>query len=245
MNLSIRREGPIVFTEHDHKYVNELTNEQYLSVTTLIKKYETEFPEDEIASAIAIRDKRNKEDIINEWRNIAAEAADYGTRVHNLMERYLLANGVYVPADDFEKEILESYQSNKSIKFTGKIIPEQLVYLNSLKLAGQSDIIELIGDDYFDVSDWKTNKMLNYYSKYDNWFKAPLSHLSQCEYNIYALQLSTYAYMYEKMSGRKCRRISLIHYNKNFKMFKQVPINYMKFEVMGMLKHYRDNYLRK
>lgn len=243
MNLETRREGPIVFTDHDHKYVNELTNEQYVSVTTLIKMYETEFPEDEIASAIAIRDKRNKEDILKEWKDIATEAAEYGTKVHNLMERYLLSNGIYAPSDEFEKEILEIYQANKSIKFSGTIIPEQLVYLTKLKLAGQSDIIELIGDDYFNVFDWKTNKMMNYYSKYDNWFKPPLSHLSQCEFNIYGLQLSTYAYMYEKMSGRKCRNIALIHWNKNYKAFRLIPINYMKFEVMGMLKHYRDNVL--
>lgn len=242
---NIRREGPIVFTEDDHKYVNEKTGEEYISVTTLIKKYEAEFPKEKIAVAIGKRDGRDPREIITEWENIAKEATDYGTKVHNLMERYILANGIYTPVDDFERNILETYQKNKSINFSGKTIAEQLVYLKSLKLAGQSDIIDLIGDEYFDVSDWKTNKMINYYSKYDNWFKEPLSHLSQCEYNIYALQLSTYAYMYEKMSGRKCRRISLIHYNKNFNVFKQIPINYMKFEVMGMLKHYRDNFLKK
>ena len=50
----------------------------------------------------------------------------------------------------------------------------------------------------FDINDYKTNKVINFYSQYAKKLLPPMDHLDDCQYNIYALQLSIYAYFYEQ-----------------------------------------------
>ena len=46
------------------------------------------------------------------------------------------------------------------------------------------------------IFDWKTNKKMNYRSKYQNMMLDPISHLEECEFSTYSLQLSLYNIYY-------------------------------------------------
>jgi hypothetical protein len=107
----------------------------------------------------------------------------------------------------------------------GIIYPEAVLFSKKHSLAGTSDIVEDCGD-YFNIWDFKTNKKLNFISGYNQWLKKPVSHLSDCQYNVYALQLSIYAYMIQMQTKKKVGRLALFYLNpeKDYE-FEIIPVN--------------------
>ena len=65
-----------------------------------------------------------------------------------------------------------------------------------------------------------------------------MDHLDDCQYNIYSLQLSVYAYFYEQESKRKCRSLNLLYFDRNSKTFMKYPVPYMKMEAIAILENY-------
>jgi len=92
--------------------------------------------------------------------------------------------------------------------------------------------------DTFTVGDFKTNKKFNFTSKYCESLLSPVEHLHNCEFNVYALQLSIYAYMYEKLTKKKCRGL-VIFYLENGKWV-SVSCNYLKNDVIAILSDYKE-----
>ena len=231
----------MAFYEEGHRYINEETTEQYKSVTTLISSFEHEFETEKISANMARRDGRIQSEIIAEWDLKRDTATEFGTALHRFFERMFLSPGhIIIPQNDFEKMLLKGYYRTKNLNWDGEVYPEVLLYNHEFKIAGQSDIIHEVNNNMFDVGDWKTNGEFRYHDPFRNYFKRPLSHLQQCEFNIYGLQLSTYAYFYELMTGRKCRKIFVLYYWRDHNIFQVIPMNYMKYEVMMMLKKYKE-----
>ena len=65
-------------------------------------------------------------------------------------------------------------------------------------MAGCCDIIELHEDNSFTIYDFKTNKSLNYKSKYGSKYIHPFSKYDECEFNNYTFQLNIYALILKK-----------------------------------------------
>ena len=251
--MADRQYGSVKFYENGHLYIDVETGDELQSVTRLLHEYQQEFDSDAMSNRIAKRDGRTQQSVLDEWKEKADTACDFGTNIHDVLERMFLAPGrILIPQNDDEANILQAYNRTKQLEFlTGEVIPEQIVFHKKYKLAGQSDLIHhcLPSSKYskikqFDVGDHKTNANFRYYDPYCNYLKAPLNHLAQCEYNTYALQLSTYAYFYELMTGMKCRKLFVLYYWREHNIFQVIPMNYMKLEVMMMLKHYCENVLK-
>ena len=86
-----------------------------------------------------------------------------------------------------------------------------------------------------------TNKVINYYSPYGNKLLKPVNFLDDCQYNLYALQLSIYAYFYEVETGKRCRQMRLLYYDRILKKFQIIPVPYMKMEAIAILENYIKN----
>ena len=101
------------------------------------------------------------------------------------------------------------------------IYPEHLVYLKSARICGQVDRLEVV-NSRVDIIDYKTNKEIKK-EAYVNWqgkmscLNGPLSHVGDCNFNHYALQLSIYMYI-------------ILKHNHNLKPGK-LQIHHVKFEV--------------
>jgi len=244
--MADRQHGSICYYDDGHRYVDEDTGEEFLSVTRLLHHYEQPFDTEKHSARVAKRRDVPQQQVKNEWKEKAEVACDYGTDIHDLFERMFLSPGrILIAQNDEEQKLLFAYYKTKQLEFlTGDVYPEQIVYNKKYKLAGQSDLIHLAPYEHFDVGDWKTNETFKYFSQYNQYLKYPLNHLSQCDYNIYSLQLSTYAYFYELMTGLKCRRLFILYYWRSHNIFQVIPINYMKLEVMMMIKHYAETVLK-
>jgi hypothetical protein len=252
--------GPVVLEPIEHVYIHRITGVKYSSVTKAIASIEPHFDADAVAEAIThqadnVKQERyiglNKQDILDFWQMLNDEANIYGTRVHDILERYLKANKWYYPPDTeiglFEQRVIEGY-NKLNIDEGVCMYPERIMFSEYHKLAGMSDLIIDLPqspkslDKYFSVLDYKTNRVMNFFNPYGNeTLNKPFDHLQNCQYSIYTLQLSVYAYMYELETGKKCRDISLLYWDKITESFSRIPVIYLKKEAKILLDLHKYN----
>jgi hypothetical protein len=232
-----------------HTYYNdEHPNVQYTSVTTLLSKYKKKFDEEFHATRVAAKRNITKDQVISEWREINLLANKYGTELHEILEKYLRAPlRLYIPKNDFERKVIDAFKvvcndENLNIINSSGLKPEHMMSLEfdeTRGIAGCSDIIEDLENNYFNVWDFKTNKKFNFDSPYREHLLFPLEYLMACEYNNYAIQISAYAYMYEINTGKKFNRGGLFYWDKEKMTFKFIPVPYMKKEAQLIIEHFK------
>jgi len=136
---------------------------------------------------------------------------------------------------NFNTKDNNSFRNIESVKEV-EMVPTQCIAVDSLShtyLAGHSLIVT-----------HNTNKSIDFKGFYNNSTKSseklkyPLSHLDNCNFNVYQLQLSTYAWMLQKINPNfNIVRLFLNHYDHegNNTIYE---VNYLKDEVEKMLKHF-------
>jgi hypothetical protein len=139
---------------------------------------------------------------------------------HDRMEKSLLEIGKIV-VDNVELPIFPSTVENgikigENLKLEAGVYLELLIWLDSAKLAGQADYVEII-DGVVNIKDHKTNKELKT-KGFVNWegkeemLLYPVSHLPCCNFSIYSLQLNMYMYIILRHNPKlKMGKMSLLH----------------------------------
>ena len=200
----------VKFYADNHKYisVDEKDLIDWISVTRLIHYFKEPFDTIKMAEACSKgkNPKYNKltpEDIIKLWEAENKRAVNLGSWYHDQREKDVLACNT-ITRKGKELTIVNPLMDGMvklapDQQLVEGIYPEHLVYLKSAGVCGQADRIEVV-DDLIDVYDYKTNKEIKLQGFTDRLGKSkkllgPLSHLDECNYNEYALQLSTYMYI--------------------------------------------------
>jgi len=242
----------IKLEESTHTYYDtEDSSRTFISATTILGKYKPKFDSDYHAQRIADRDDRTKEDVLAEWKFINDTANEYGTNFHSIFERYLETySRLYIPRDVFEREAIREFveccrKNNLNFYLGNTIRPEIILSLRidgKDDIAGMTDMLDDVDDFWFDVFDFKTNKEFNYFNKYEESLFFPVDFLKNCEYDLYTLQISLYAYMYEKETGKKFRQGGLFYWDKELKTFTYIPITYQKRTIEQLITHYTLTY---
>jgi len=199
----------IQFTAADHKYISkDDPTQKWLSATGLVGLFKPKFD----ADAQAIKSAKNKkskwygmkpQDILDVWAGENKRAVTLGSWYHDQREQELVAcdtiqrNGVDLPI--FRPIEQDGIKLSPDQNIAAGIYPEHLVYLKSVRLCGQADRIEVVGNTV-NIYDYKTNKEIKLKS-YVNWegksnkLNAPMEHLDDCNFYHYALQMSLYMYI--------------------------------------------------
>jgi hypothetical protein len=250
--------GPCYLEPIAHKYHHRETGKIYKSVTTTLSSIEPHFDSEAVSLAITrqldkVKQERyigmNQQQILDYWQFLNDEANIYGTRVHDIVERYLLADKWYFPEETeegaFEQKVIDGYNALKIDEGTN-MWPERILFSEQYQLAGTSDLIIDINDVFFDVADYKTNRVFNFFNPYgfETLYK-PFDHLQACQWSIYTLQLSVYAYMYElEFPNRKCRQIYVLYWDKEKEAFEKIQIMYLKKEAKQLIEMHHYNIMR-
>lgn len=117
------------------------------------------------------------------------------------------------------------------------------VELGELRLLGRPDLTVKRGNE-LTIIDHKTDKKINTSGHFNSKIKAPskmkfpLNHIIDCNFYHYALQLSTYAWMFKKINPQFIiKELIINHYDHNNKatLYK---CDYMESDVEKMLNHY-------
>jgi len=200
----------VKFYADDHRYISidERDPIDWISVTRLIHYFKEPFDTIKMAEACSKgkNPKYNKmkpQEIIDLWESENKRAVSLGSWYHDQRERDVLACNT-ITRKGKELTIINPLMDGMvklapDQQLVEGIYPEHLVYLKSAGVCGQADRIEVV-DDLIDVYDYKTNKEIKLQGFTDRLGKSkkllgPLSHLDECNYNEYALQLSTYMYI--------------------------------------------------
>lgn len=219
----------IVFEPVQHRYFNQETKDEYISVSGVLSHFKPKFETEKWAKRVADKEGTSTELIIKRWDKIRDDANEKGKRIHKMVEIYL-TEGKF---DDspFFKNFMDVF--HKETEQNSIIYSEKILHTHLYRVAGTSDIIEDCGR-YFNVYDIKTNKNFKYNSPFNEKMLCPLDHLSVCEYNSYTLQLSLYAYMYSEMTGKHVGKLK-VFYNHDKDYWTGIPMGYMKDSVDKML----------
>lgn len=196
-----------------------------------------------------------KQDILDSWQKENAKSCERGTAIHASLEEAMYKNcnqelkkyglgGKFVVNTNasLERENMDLSSIEKGV------FPEFLIYRKSedgkLKIAGQIDLLIKDGNDIY-IFDYKTNKKLEDKSFFDNRTKKaqmmqyPLNNLMDCNKMHYTLQLSTYAWMVQKLNPAfVIKKLMLIHYDHQGNVTEHI-LDYLKPEVERMLRDYK------
>jgi len=210
----------IQFDKKDHKYFERREGEaEYMSVTTLIKKYKEPFDAKKISKNYALKHpEKTAAQWRAEWKKIGKETADYGTIIHAELE---------IGTQNDPRCKLGSHRINKNTirsldmltDLEDGLYPELLIWSEKWKLAGQADLVE-INNGVVDITDYKTYKKVNLKSFYNPKIKQwscmlhPLNGVQDCNYNHTGLQLAMYGLMMEDL-GYKIGKLKLLHIDRN------------------------------
>ncbi len=241
----------------EHKYIHKVSGKKYKSVTTAIKMIEPHFDAEGISLAITkqlnnVKQERyiglSQQQILDYWQELNDIANEYGTLVHSILEKYILAKEWYFPPatkeGEFEQLVIDAYNLLKIDKGI-YMKPERIMYNENYEIAGMSDLVIDISDTHFDLVDYKTNKVFNFYNPFG--FESllpPFNHLQNCQWSIYSIQLSIYVYLYELETGKKCRQIYVLYWDKEVKVFNKINIMFMKKEAIQLLEMHKYNELK-
>ena len=273
----------IVFNaeEHSYKSIDGSEGINWTSVTTLISSLKKPFDAKSVAARVS-KNKRSKwygiepKTIEQIWQNEADRAIGLGTFYHNQREADLCSlasierEGVTVPVISPSGEH-EGIRHAPLQKLDPGVYPEHMVYLKSTGICGQSDLVEVVNGKV-NIIDYKTNKEIKT-EAFTNWegitekMLDPISHLDDCNFNHYALQLSIYMYIILKHNPKlKPGRIFIHHIafeqegedkygypvaakdsdgNPIVKTVLPIAVPYLVDEVISILHYIKDHPVKK
>jgi len=194
-----------------------------------------------------------KQDILDEWQKNNEEACVRGTKIHSELE-----NSFYRKAKDITLQKygiggkFECKKDYTDLDLEYGTYPEYLIYRVSddkvLKLAGQVDLIIKSGNEII-IVDYKTNRKIDLKSGFDTTsrsnikMKYPLNNIQDSNFWHYTLQLSTYAWMLQKINPKFIiKDLILDHFDHDGKET-LYHCEYLKNDVERMLKHYKKELL--
>ena len=192
---------------------------------------------------------KTQQDILDEWDKKNKESCERGTKIHAELENSFYKGGKNVSLKRFgiggKFECRKDY-SDLDLEYG--VYPEYLIYRESddgiLRLAGQIDLIVKQGNEII-ICDWKTNQEIkqkagfNTQTKSMTKMKYPLNNLDDANFWHYTLQLSTYAWMLQKLNPNFIIKDLIICHFDHKGNETLYHCDYLKNDVERMLSHYK------
>lgn len=185
----------------------------------------------------------NEQQVLEQWTKVAKSSTDRGTRIHEALERYE-KTGLVLPADEELRPMIIAVAAGYIDYY--QVHQEKTLYDEEYEIAGTADhILETTRhkSSILDLDDYKTNerKGIYYESKYKKYLLGPFSHLQDCNYYDYSLQLSCYALMLEKLTGRKIGKLTITFIPPNNPLaFRKIPVVYLKNDAKILFEYYKE-----
>ena len=192
---------------------------------------------------------REQQGILDEWDNENRKSCERGTKIHADLENSFYQKKKDIDISKFEiGGKFECRKDYSELDIENGVYPEYLISRVSedgkLRIAGQIDLLVKKGNKII-IADWKTNKKIetksffNSKTKTSVKMKFPLNNLDDVNYWHYTLQLSTYAWMIQKLNPEfEIEDLVLVHFDHNDNMT-VYHLPYLKTEVIKMLNHFK------
>jgi len=240
----------IVFLDRTHTYLIDNKASAKYSVTGLLESLKEPFEKEKWASIKGKEFGLTAEEIMWGWDQKNMYSKVLGTIFHGYAENYY--NNKVVPYDkkwvtsqltpeqhtELRKtlEVLLKQFNNFYNDTKEYLIPvkNELVVgdINNTKICGMVDMLCYnTKKECFEIYDFKTNKEINYSSKFNKKFLAPLDHLEACEFNTYSLQLGLYKKFIEDHTSIKIENLYVLWLNKKNDNYQLIPLLNLNSEI--------------
>lgn len=227
----------IELLEPEHKYILKSDPDlNFTSVTSITSKYFSPFDKDAIAKKLVETNMKyvgmTTDELIAQWD----EARDFGNLVHNNIESYI-NNKNYKDISEVRHAIKWMNKFKNLSEFV--FYPEVIIYSEELGIAGSIDVLAKdTKNDTYIIIDWKTSKSISKSSFGGRMGIHPItSHLMDCKYVHYSMQLSLYRYLIEEFYGIKVSNLLIAHLKNN--ECKPIVADYYHKEVLDMVNEHR------
>jgi hypothetical protein len=231
----------IVYQDKTHQYFN-LEGVEYKSVSRALNGIKVPFDRmkmsgimaNKIAMEQGISVEKAQEGLLKQWDKKKDDSIDKGNYVHDSMERYSLSGKYDEEMKDavmFLQDILKDYY---------RFYPEVIIHSHTYRMAGRTDMALQRQNSkvpVIDFLDYKSNseKGIQFDSigrktipirHYNKFFLPPFDYLEDCNYTLYALQLSIYAFMAIERLGIKVGKLAILFVDNDFQP-SLIPIPFM------------------
>lgn len=230
----------VVLKEPEHRYFDTETGNELVSWSRFIELFSEKFDADKWSKKIAERDGKSQKAVLAEWDKKRDDSIDHGKRIHKALEDYATTYSVAPENADLEmmvKSVFTDYREYNKMY-------DEVALFTRHGVAGTADkVLQLTSHakSVLDIEDFKTNlsKGIVLSNKYNQYFKYPIEHLSDCNFNKYALQLSFYAFCAEEVTGRRIRSLWLRYIPAQDKLQHiRMPIPYLKSEIRMLMAEF-------
>jgi len=235
----------ISFISDTHQYFNK-QKEQYTSVSKVLDRIKVPFDREGISRRMAmtiaeetgVSVEQAQKELLAEWEDTKNSSLNKGNYVHDGLEDYAKTGKVWDELDKpvaFMQEIFKQYY---------RFYPEVTLFSHRYKVAGRTDLIlqrqKSRTDPVVDFIDYKSNEkkgicfdsigrkegILKHSNRY---FLQPFDYLENCNYNIYSLQLSIYAFLAMELGDIRIGKLGIVFID-NFFNPTYIPVPFMYHE---------------
>lgn len=224
------RDNKLQFDEESHTYV--VDGISYGSVTSWTKQHFGTFDADEVIGKMMASSRwpqskyhgMEPDAIKASWKDLGDQESSKGTKLHADIENFY--NGQEIHNDSVEWGYFQAF-----LKDHTHLTPyrsEWRVWDEDLRIAGTIDMVFLdpkTGNAC--IYDWKRSKEIKTQNRFQKALTPELSHMDDCNYSHYTLQLNLYKILLERNYGLKVQEMYLICLHPNHP-------NYQKWAVPNM-----------
>ena len=194
-----------------------------------------------------------QQNILDDWDNENKKSCERGTKIHEEIE-----NSFYKKSKDISLQKFgiggkfECRKDYPELDLEYGVYPEYLIYRESedgvLRIAGQVDLIVKSGNE-ITIIDHKTNKKIdknagfNTSTRSTSKMKYPLNTLEDSNFWHYTMQLSTYAWMLQKINPNFIIKDLILNHYDHAGNNTIYHCDYLKTEVERMLCFYKKELL--
>ena len=243
----------IDFHEEQHFYT--LNDYRFgISATSLIETYAQEFDSDGISQMVANKRGISQKEVLDEWKkenefscikgsciHLKAQSLWMGTNYeidYNTIDDTIDKDRLKKEYDIMSKQATDFYNDYKDMY--DMIQDEFIVWSKEFDIAGSIDgIMYNKNTQQCCILDFKSNKDLQFKSKYRKKMKVPLHELDDVNGQHYYVQLSIYKYLIEKYTNIKVDELFIVYFNINADSYEIIEIPYLKKEVEEILENRR------
>ena len=243
----------IDFHEEEHFYT--INDYRFgISATSLIETYAQEFDSDGISQMVANKRGISQKEVLDEWKKENEFSCIKGSCIHlkaqslwmgtdyeidyNTIDDTIDKDRLKKEYDIMSKQATEFYNDYKDMY--DMIQDEFIVWSKEFDIAGSIDgIMYNKNTQQCCILDFKSNKDLQFKSKYRKKMKVPLHELDDVNGQHYYIQLSIYKYLIEKYTNIKVDELFIVYFNINADSYEIIEIPYLKKEVEEILENRR------
>ena len=243
----------IDFHEEQHFYT--INDYRFgISATSLIETYAQEFDSDGISQMVANKRGISQKEVLDEWKKENEFSCIKGSCIHlkaqslwmgtdyeidyNTIDDTIDKDRLKKEYDIMSKQATDFYNDYKDMY--DMIQDEFIVWSKEFDIAGSIDgIMYNKNTQQCCILDFKSNKDLQFKSKYRKKMKVPLHELDDVNGQHYYVQLSIYKYLIEKYTNIKVDELFIVYFNINSDNYEIIEIPYLKKEVEEILENRR------